>query len=264
MKKKFTLLSAMFMMLFLTGCSVSADYISVETASGPWERFIVLPLSQLITLLYNFLGGNLGFAIIIATLIFRLALLPLMNYSNKSMMRMQEMQPKIQQIQKKYEGKKDQASQIKMQQEFKELGYNPLAGCLPMLIQMPLFMAFFQAISRHPLIVSVDSSSFFFGMDLSATMSLPNYIFGILIAGLTYFSQRLMMKRNAAATSTNANQNPAANNAAMKVMNIYMPFLMFTMVISMPVAMGLYFLTGNIVQLIQTLVLKRPSGGVAF
>ena len=260
MKKKITLLSAIFMMIFLTGCSVSADYIAVETASGPWERFIVLPLAQLITQLYNLLNENLGFAIIIATLIFRLALLPLMNYSNKSMARMQEMQPKIQQIQKKYEGKRDQASQIKMQQELKELGYNPLAGCLPMLIQMPLFMAFFQAISRHPLIVSVDSSSYFFGMDLSATMSIPNYVFGILIAALTYFTQRLMMKRNAA----NANQNQAANNTAMKVMNIYFPFLMFTMVISMPVAMGLYFLTGNLVQLFQTLVFKRPGSGVAF
>jgi len=261
MKKKITLsLGIIFLTAFLTGCTVSGDYISPETASGVWERLIVLPLAQLIGILYNILGENLGFAIILATLIFRLALLPLMNYSNKSMARMQEIQPKIQQIQKKYENKKDQASQIKMQQEFKELGYNPLAGCLPVLIQMPLFMAFFQAISRHPLIVAVDSSSYFFGMDLSATMSLPNYVFGVLIAALTFFSQRMMTKRNAA----NVQQGQASANTAMKVMNIYFPFLMFSMVISMPVAMGLYFLTGSLVQIIQTVILKRPGGGVSF
>jgi len=259
-KKKFTLMLAIiFMAVFLTGCSVSGDYISAETASGPWERLIVLPLAQLISLLYRVIGENLGFAIIIATLIFRLALLPLMNYSNKSMARMQEIQPKMQQIQKKYENKKDQASQIRMQQEFKELGYNPLASCLPMFIQLPLFMAFFQAISRHPLIVNAASASYFFGMDLSATMSPANYVFGVLIAALTFLHQRMMTKRMA----HNTTQAPANNNTVMKAMNIYMPFLMFTMVISMPVAMGLYFLTGNIVQVVQTIVFKRPGSGVA-
>lgn len=263
MKKKITLtLGIFFMAVFLTGCSVSGDYISSETASGVWERLIVLPLSQLITLLYNSLGENLGFAIILATLMFRLALMPLMNYSNKSMARMQEIQPKIQQIQKKYENKKDQASQVKMQKEFKELGYNPMAGCLPVLIQMPLFMAFFQAISRHPLIVSVDSSSYFFGMNLAATMSLPNYVFGVVIAALTFFSQRMMTKRNAA--NVQQGQGQASANTAMKVMNIYFPFLMFSMVIGMPVAMGLYFLTGSLFQILQTVVLKRPGSGVSF
>lgn len=254
MKKKLALLLVSFMLIYLTGCSVSGDYISAETASGLWEMFIVLPLAQFIELLYNLLGQNLGLAIIIATLISRFALFPIMNHSNNSAVRMQEMQPKMQEIQNKYKGKQDQESQIKMSQEMKELGFNPLAGCLPMLIPMPLLMAFFQAISRHPLIVAMDTSAYFLGMNLSTTMSIPNFIIGILIASLTFLSQHITTKRNSA---NHSQEGQVTNNPTMKVMNTFMPFLMFTMVISTPIAMGLHFLTATIFQCIQTLVFKR-------
>ena len=99
----------------LSGCAISPEPITPDTASGLWDKIFVLPLASFITLLYNLLNHNLGFAIILATAIIRGALMPLYSKSNKSMAIMQEIQPKMQRIQKKYENKKDQASQIKMQ-----------------------------------------------------------------------------------------------------------------------------------------------------
>ncbi|MCL1949705.1 MAG: YidC/Oxa1 family membrane protein insertase [Turicibacter sp.] len=263
MKRKLSLLASVsFSMMFLAGCAAAGTRVALtpETASGFWERIFVLPLIQFIEWLYNFLGHNLGFAIILATLIVRVVLMPLFAASQKSAASMQLVQPEIERLKKKYEGKKDPESQQKMQMETMELykkhKINPMAGCLPLLLQMPIFMAFFQAINRHPLIVDMEQGANFFGMDLSATMSVPNYVLGVLVALLTFLSQRLMTPKQ-----TPGSQSNKTANTTMKVMNYYMPFMMFSMVIGMPAAMGLYFLTGNIVQMVQSLVFKRPAAG---
>ena len=261
MKRKLSLAAtAAAAMMLLAGCAgVQQEAITAETATGFWQRVFVFPLIQFIDWLYQLLGHNLGFAIIAATVIVRLILMPLFAASQKSTLAMQAVQPEIDRIRKKYENKKDPESQQKMQQEtmalYKTHKINPAAGCLPLLLQMPIFMAFFQAINRHPLIVNMEAGSTFFGMDLGATMSVPNYVLGVIVALLTFFSQRIMAPKQ-----TNGNQKGTANTT-MKMMNIYMPFMMFSMVIGMPAAMGLYFLTGNLMQMLQSVIFKRPATG---
>ena len=185
MKKKLGLtLTLVLAVGLLSGCSISQVPITSETASGLWDKVFVLPLATFITFLYNILSQNLGFAIILATAIIRLILMPLYSKSNKSMAVMQEIQPEMQKIQKKYENKKDQASQAKMQTEmmdlYKKYNYNPMMGCILPFLQMPVFLAFYQAISRHPLIKDAAAAEFF-GINLGATGTMPNYILAFFL-----------------------------------------------------------------------------------
>ena len=258
MKKKLGLtLTLVLAVGLLSGCSISQVPITSETASGLWDKVFVLPLASFITFLYNILSQNLGFAIILATAIIRLILMPLYSKSNKSMAVMQEIQPEMQKIQKKYENKKDQASQAKMQTEmmdlYKKYNYNPMMGCILPFLQMPVFLAFYQAISRHPLIKDAAAAEFF-GINLGATGTMPNYILAFIVAGLTILSQRMMNKNMA----SSAQQNQTSN-MMMKVMTYYFPFAMFSITIGTPFAFGLYFLTGQIMTIVQYLIFKKPQ-----
>ena len=107
MKKKLSLVVCFVLVAgLLSGCAVSSEPITAETASGLWDKVFVLPLASFITLLYKLLSNNLGFAIILATAIVRSVLMPIYAKSNKSMAVMQEIQPQMQRLQKKYENKK--------------------------------------------------------------------------------------------------------------------------------------------------------------
>lgn len=258
MKKKLSVTLCLLLAVgLLSGCSISTVAITPENASGLWDKVFVLPLAQFITLLYNILGSNLGFAIILATAIVRLVLMPLYAKSNKSMAVMQEIQPEMQKIQKKYENKKDQASQAKMQTEmmalYKKYNYNPMVGCLLPFLQMPVFLAFYQAISRHPLIKDAAAAEFF-GINLGATGTVPNYVLAFVVAGLTILSQRMMNKN----MSSSAQQNQTSN-MMMKVMTYYFPFAMFSITIGTPFAFGLYFFTGQVMTIVQYLIFKKPQ-----
>ena len=99
---------------------------------------------NVIQFFYDFCG-DWGLAIIIVTIIFRIIVAPLIHKQAKSNYQMQKIQPKMQQIQEKFAG-----DQVRMQQEmqrlYAEAKFNPLAGCLPMLLQMPIFIALFQVL----------------------------------------------------------------------------------------------------------------------
>jgi len=109
--------------------------------------------------IYDFFGDTFGFyslglSIVIFTIITRLLMLPLAFKQQKSMKEMQVIQPEIQKIQSKYKDKKDQESQRKMQAEmtalYQQHGVNPLGGCLPLLIQMPIIFSLFQVLRNIP------------------------------------------------------------------------------------------------------------------
>ena len=260
MKKNFSLLLFLVLTIgLLSGCSISTEPITAATATGLWDKLFVLPLANFITFLYNILNNNLGLSIILATAIVRLVLIPLYLKSNQSTMVMQEIQPEMEKMKKKYEHKQDKASQVKMQQEMMELykkyNYNPMMGCVLPFLQMPIFLAFYQAISRHPLIKDAGAAEFF-GINLGATGTIPNYVLAFIVAGLTIYSQRLMNKNMAANMNSQQNQT---SNMMMKVMTYYFPFAMFSITIGTPFAFGLYFLTGQIMTIVQSLIFKRPG-----
>src|SRR4030043_1673105 len=112
-----------------------------------WNTIIFEPVLNSLIALCSVLGGNFGFAIIVLTVVVRLALFPLTVRQTQSTKAMQTMQPKIQELQKKY-GKNQQKLQQEMMKLYKEAGINPL-GCLwPMLIQLPIWIALYQSIMQ--------------------------------------------------------------------------------------------------------------------
>lgn len=110
-----------------------------------WEAFKDW-IFQCIQFFYNFVG-DWGLAIIIITIIFRLIIAPIMHSQSKSSYKMQKVQPLIQEVQQKY-ADDPVRQQEELQKIYAETKFNPMAGCLPMLLQIPIFMAMFQTLNE--------------------------------------------------------------------------------------------------------------------
>ncbi|MFV0288217.1 MAG: YidC/Oxa1 family membrane protein insertase [Mycoplasmatales bacterium] len=254
--------------LALTGCGAQ---ISTE-ASGFWNWLVII-FAKCIVFFGEIFGNSLGWGLIIMTLIIRFAMIPLYGKQIKSSEQMKLIQPKINALNKKYEGKKDQDSQRKkaMEQQaiYKEAGINPLAGCLPMLLQLPLLFAFYDAIQYlvpaqatveqlkeqgktviyglEQLNSSIDVSDKFLGIfDLSN----PVIIFAILAAATTYLTTYVSMIGQA---------KDAPGAGMMKNMMIIMPLMILVFGITLPGALSIYWCVGNIVSVGQTLYFKRST-----
>jgi len=236
-------------LLILTSCGVqTGNYLTAETATGWWQTLIILPLIQAITWLSN-LFGSLGLAIIVATILTRLIALPFTLNQSKTALQRDALSPEVEKIKEKYPDKTNRESQLQMQQEINQMykanGVSMTAGCLPSLMQMPLMIAFFQAFSRHPLIVGSEIS-YFLGLNLASVNVLPNYIFAIVVAALMFYSGKKMQ---------GSGNNPSGN----MMMNIPMAVMMASFVIFSPLAMGLYFLVSQIMMNLQSFLVKKPA-----
>ena len=107
--------------------------------------FLAYPMANLILLLYNLLGQSTVAAIAALTLLINLLILPLTLSQQKSARKMQEFQPELQKLQKKYANDKEKLAQEQMKL-YKDAGINPMGGCLPLLVQMPIWFALIGAI----------------------------------------------------------------------------------------------------------------------
>jgi YidC/Oxa1 family membrane protein insertase len=196
--------------------------------------------------------GNYGIAIILLTLGIRILLFPLMHTSTVSMRKMAKVQPKVKEIQAKYKKKKsDPQARAKMNQEmmalYKEEGVNPMAGCLPLLVQLPLLWAlyklFLSAIElRHaPFILWIT--------DLSAKD--PLYVTPVLMTATMWLQQRLA---------------PQAGDPQQQRLMRMMPLIFGIMFLQFPSGLVLYWLANNVITIIQQeitlhIVGERKRGG---
>ena len=189
--------------------------------------------------LTNLMGfPSYGTAIILLTVIIRMLLYPLTLKQVKSMQAMRELSPKLKELQEKHKDNK-----MKQQEEiaklYKTSGVNPLAGCLPMMIQMPFLASMFYALRNfsyvsHPGFLWIKTLS---GKD-------PLYILPVLAAITTYVSSQQTM------TETNS-QN--------QLMSIAMPCVIGYMAIHFPAGLGLYWVVSNLFQIVQQRILYRKS-----
>ncbi len=146
-----------------------------------------------------------GLAIIVVTVIFRIIISPLMHKQTKSSYQMQKVQPRMQEIQQKYADDPTRM-QEEMQKLYADAKFNPLAGCLPMLLQMPIFIALFQVLREMPNYLGTDKGYQFFNLvpSLVTTPSdafgegfgpfIPYLILMIIFAGATFLPMILMQK----------------------------------------------------------------------
>ena len=146
-KKLVSLLGILSLTLFLAACS---NKPITSHSTGIWDHYIIYNCSRFIIWLSNHFGGY-GMWIIIFTIIIRIIILPLMYYQTKSMMRMQELAPELKKLQKKYSSRDRetmQKLQVEQQKLYKEAGVNPFASMLPLIVQLPVMWALYQAIWR--------------------------------------------------------------------------------------------------------------------
>ncbi|GLO68233.1 MULTISPECIES: membrane protein insertase YidC [Oceanobacillus] len=247
MRKKFGIIVALIALtMLLSGCTEINEPITPDS-DGIWNTIFVYPVSWLITAVAGIFNEGYGLAIIIVTIFVRLLLMPLNVKQIKSSKAMQEIQPKLQEIQKKYTSK-DANTQQKLQQETMELfqknGVNPLAGCLPILVQMPIFVAMYHAIMRTP---EISTHSF-----LWFQLGSPDYILPILTALFTFLQQKMMMS-----TNSSMNSNPQMK-LQMQIMLYVMPIMIGVMAFFFPAALALYWVTGNVFMVFQTLLINKP------
>ena len=189
-------------------------------------------LQDLLTFFYGVtvsLGvANYGIAIILLTLVIKLILYPLTVKQVKGMKSMQELQPKMKELQEKYKGNQEKLNK-EMAVLYKESGVNPLSGCLPLIVQMPILMGIFYAIRDYQY---ASLPSFLWVVDLSGPDHL--YILPILSAATTYIQQKQ--------TSTDA-------NAQAKMMMNLMPLFIGYISITFPAGLVLYWVVSNVFQI---------------
>ena len=241
MKKRKRLLLMTLMLFFVVVLSACGTGEITASSTGVWER-IVYSFAQAVKWLS--ISGSRGIGIILFTLIIRIILLPLMHYQTKSMRKTQELQPKVKELQQQYSAK-DQATQQQLreaqQKLYAEYGVNPYAGCLPLLVQMPILMAIYQAISRVP---ELREGSFLWLKVLGEPD--PYFILSILAAIFTFLSTYL------------SSMSQVEANASLKVMNYVMPVMILVMAINLPSALSLYWVISNAFQVGQTLLINNP------
>jgi len=202
-------------------------------------------MGLLLDLLYGFIG-NYGLSIIIFTVFVKLCLYPLYIKQTKSTAMMSEMQPKIKAIQNKYANDQEMMN-IKMQELYKEEKFNPMGGCLPMLIQMPIIMGLF-ALLRNPMrYITKDSMIFAFHEPFLwiKDLSQPDPWILPIIAGVATFIAFTMNRMLQDTGSDAANQSAAM----MKMMQYIFPVMILWMARSFPAGLALYWAVSQIIQI---------------
>lgn len=215
-----------------------------ETIDYGWFWFLARPMLWALNILNSFVM-NYGVAIILLTILLRLLMWPLTRKSYTSSIAMQRMQPELQRIQKLYANDKARL-QMEMMNLYRTHKTSPMSGCLPMLIQIPIFFALYKA-----LLVSVQmrNAHFLWIHDLAAMD--PYFILPILMGATMWLQQYLQSGHQN--KNTNANDAMAATTRMMK----WLPIIFAIMFAWMPAGLVLYWTVSNVFGIFQTYVIKR-------
>lgn len=212
---------------------------------------VAQPLGMLLSFLYGFID-NYGITLIVFTVIVRACLFPLYADQIKHSARMADVQPKMQAIQKKYANDKEMLN-VKMMELYKEEKFNPMRGCLPMLIQMPIIFGLF-ALLRNPTVYIKGNEMLMAVHEAFAwipDLSQPDPLILPILAGFSTFisfsqtSQQTAMGMDGSAGSM------------MKMMKYFFPITIVWMGRSFPAGLTIYWFIGTVIQILQTRGLNR-------
>ena len=222
-----------------------------------FHTIFYLPLYNALIFLTGSLWGSLGLAVVALTLIVKFILAPLSHKSIVSQIEQKKLQPLIEDLKKKYPDQKEQS--VKMMELYKEHKTNPFAGCLLIILQLPVIIALYRVFLAGATVISTDLYSFvhapvnvnamFLGMDMAAKGS-------IILAVLAGLSQFLQMYLSPAMQNTPA--SPATGDPKMDMMNSMTKSMKYTMPImiavfayAVPGAVALYWVISNIFMIAQ-------------
>jgi YidC/Oxa1 family membrane protein insertase len=213
-----------------------------RTVDFGWFGILARPLLWLLKKAYSW-TGNYGLAILLVTLLIRILIFPLMHKSYASMKKMQKLAPKMNAIRDKYKkAKTDAAQRQKMNAELMALyqaeGYNPMSGCFPVLLQLPILVAFYNVLSRA---VELRHAPFVFWIkDLSAVDR--SYLLVIFMIVTMYIQQAM---------------TPSTIDPIQKKIFMAMPLLWGFMLKEMPSGLVLYWLFSNVLTILQQMLMNR-------
>lgn len=266
--------------LVLSGCGVNQSGVDITTTppDGFWQTIVVWPLGRALIWLDGMLqSANIpyhwGWAIILFTLIVKAVTFPLTLSQMRGMQAQKELQPKIQELQKKYGKDREKLSQEQMKL-YQEAGVNPLSGCLPLLIQMPILFGLYAAlVAIGP---NLTNANFFWIPNLA----FPSYTQGmgwiteafnqgdwytliayLILPILLMVSQFIMQKWMAPVTpQTGDSDNPTSG--MMKQMTYMMTFMFGFFTLQVPAGLTLYWVTSNLLQMLQQWAITNERWGL--
>ena len=240
-----------------------------------WD-IIINPFVTVLTFLYSVLGQNVVLAIIVFTILIRVAILPLTAQQQRSAKEMQKLQPKLKELQDKHKNDREKLAQEQMAL-YREHGVNPFGGCLPLIIQLPILIALYQAIifalaatpfqlvdlSGRFLIPSLDQfvplNNMWLGMDLTKPPT-ANPTWALVLPALVLVTTWLQSKVTIPPPSTpSADGKPDQAQAMQQSMTTIMPLMFGFFSLSFSVGLSIYFITGNIIGIIQYSLMNDNS-----
>ncbi|XPV75438.1 MAG: membrane protein insertase YidC [Desulfovibrio sp.] len=218
--------------------SQAPEELGLVTNFG-WFDFLAKFLLVGLDWCYDNVYQNYGVAILLLTILIKLALWPLSQISYKSMKQMQRLQPHLAQLKEKY-GDDKERMQKEMMQLYKTYKVNPASGCLPIFIQLPVFFGFYRALFgavelRHASFIEhLPFTDIIWLADLSAKD--PFYVTPIIMGGLMFLQQKL---------------SPQAGDPMQQKIMLFMPLMMTVVFLNFPSGLVLYWLMNSIVSIIQ-------------
>jgi YidC/Oxa1 family membrane protein insertase len=231
---------------------------------NPWTL-----LQQLLGSALNFfyqIIPNLGIAIMLLTILVSLLLFPLTWKQTRSMRAMQEIQPEVKRLQKELKGDREELNK-QLMALYQEKGVNPAAGCLPLIIQMPIWFALFRVLRSTPQYIQPPVNNHFLGMNLEATPSsaipeafssgdiwaaIPYIVLLIAIIAAGFYQQYQTTRRRSTDDSERTPQQQSMQTA-MKIMPLFFGFITWSLI----TGLGIYFLTSSLFRIGQQSLIFR-------
>lgn len=269
--KKFLKVFALVAFVFvLTGCGQNLDAKGnlladrAINSATPWsldagffDFILTIPIAKGILFITDILG-NVAWGVVGMTIFINILILPIMIKSTVSTQKMQMLQPELEKIQRKYAGRKDQASQMRQSAEMQALYKKhdvSMFSSFTTFLTLPIMLAMWQSVQR----IEILYQATFFGLNLGATpmsqITSGNWVY-IIIVAIVGITQYLAIEINNIMLKRNPRYKVSKQQKSMKTMNIVMTAMIVWFALSMPTAMSLYWITTSLVTIIRTVYIQ--------
>ncbi len=229
---------------------------------------IINPFITILLFLYKILGGNVVLAIVVFTILVRLATYPLTMKQQRSTKAMQELQPELKKLQEKYKNDRERLAQAQWEL-YRQYGVNPLAGCFVLLVQLPILLGLYRAIVAtlaatptqllnlsgrlwvSSLSTEVPLQNKFLWLNLAVPD--PLYVLPLLVVVTTWLQQKLLMPTTTSASGTDQDQASQVSRQMMMLMPLMFGFF----ALSFASGLSIYFIASNIIGIGQYAAMGR-------